>query len=541
MRFTSKLATTIGTLVVCVIMMAGLLTWGGQRLEYQLEKSRLAYAEFETYLTLSSETFRLFKLLRRDFIDNGKREIDLDLEMARADLERRLDVLRKQIEEDQRFGSGESRQERDSRQLRRVAALTRELRETMTDVSTALQMLAGGEQSAGERFLSQTLQSRIDDTVSKLLDEGVYYERATAYAAHAEASNMVLFLKQAAWGVAGAALVFGVVLGVTLFGRFTTPMGQLVEATHQYSSGALDHRIPVKGRDEFAMLAKLFNAMARQIAFNQDEVRTLNIELERKVDERTKQLASANAALNVKDTVRRRLFADISHELRTPITIIRGEAEVGLRARTDVEVTRERALERIAEYSEHLTQLVSDIFVIAKSHAGILEFRDDDIDLVAVVRAMGEDLAHLSSRASQTLHVTVLADDAWVVGDRTRLMQLVAIAIDNAARHAGHGAKVELILARESDGVSLTVRDDGVGIAEKELPFIFDSYRRSRRVEASGMFGSGIGLPLAQAIVGAMHGQIGIQSKLGHGTTVRITLPLAGDRNDQIQGAGEVA
>ena len=523
MSYRTKLTATIATLIGFVLLMAGLLTWGGNRVGYHLERSRFAYAELETYLTLSADTFRLFKQLRRDLIDND-REVDRELQEAQGNFEKRLALLKRQIDEDQRFGATENRREKDERQLARLAALTEEIQKALDDVATARGMFSRGERREGAIFLSRALEQRVDQRVSKLLDAGIHYERLTANAAKDEVRFVVRWLNTAAWTVALVAAGFGAIFGVLLLRRVAQPVQLLSAGAMRFAGGALDHRIKISGRDEFAALARNFNDMAEQLSVKTAAIGQLNSELEVKIADRTSELERANAALSEKEVVRRQFFADVGHELRTPITIIRGEAEVALRAKT--EGGHRQALATIVDYSAHLTQLVADIFVVARSDAGVLRFRRDEHDFTALVRKATQDLEHVSADAKQTLLTDLPSTASRVLGDHTRLLQLLAILVDNAARHAGQGATVTVRLENRPDGATLTVSDNGPGIPAMEVPHVFDRFYRGHNGHLSHGVGAGLGLPLARAIVNAHGGHITLESAPDEGTTVIVLLPV---------------
>ena len=503
--------------------MAALLSAGANSVAYHLEKSRFAYAELETYLTLSSNTYRLFKQLRRDLIDKDG-NIDFALQQAHQTFEKRLGLLQQQILEDQKFRAAEKRFEKNQRQLARLSALTEEIRRALDDVVLAQAMFARGEGREGMAFLSNSFEQRIDRRVSKLLDEGIHFERLAAAAAQDEVQSIVSRLSTAAWLMAIGAAGFGLILGLILLRQVARPLRLLSAGTIRFAGGNLSHRIPVAGRDEFAGLAQNFNDMAEQIAAKRNAIDQLNNELERKIIVRTAELERTNKALNEKEDIRRKFFADVGHELRTPITIIRGEAEVALRAKGDTQGAYRKALSTIAEYSAHLTQLVADIFVIARSDAGRLQFRREVVDLAALVRKAAIDLEQLPANSQQKLLTDIPAEKINILGDQTRLLQLLMILIDNAARHAGHGANVNLRLAMQGGEAVLTVADNGQGIPAEELPHVFDRFACANPGNVGGSGGAGLGLSLARAITRGHDGRITVDSKLAIGTTITVAI-----------------
>jgi two-component system, OmpR family, sensor kinase len=250
-------------------------------------------------------------------------------------------------------------------------------------------------------------------------------------------------------------------------------------------------------------------------------------DLEREVQERTSELRQSNEALRRVDHARRRMFADISHALRTPLTVIRGEAEVTLRGRESKSREYRRALERIVETTAQLNKLVEDLLQLARSEAATLHSDPGDIVANRLVAEVAEDAKALA--ATRGVRVTSLlpAEAIHICGDADRLRQLLLILLDNATRYTPTDGRISIGLGASEPYAVVTVSDTGVGIPPEELDLVPGRFYRGSNVTDLAPTGAGLGLHVAQSIAEAHAGHIDVTSEPGRGTTVRVRLPLA--------------
>lgn len=219
-----------------------------------------------------------------------------------------------------------------------------------------------------------------------------------------------------------------------------------------------------------------------------------------------------------------RFVADASHEIRAPLTAIIGNLELLTRSVPDAE--RAVALIEARREADRLARLVADLLTLARADARARVIRTDYVAMADVVSDALRDARHLLR--GQVLSVDAI-DHVVVTGDRDRMLQLLLILVDNAAKYTPAGGQLHIALRRVADGgrtaAALSVRDSGVGIAPEDLPYVFDRFFRSDRARAREPGGSGLGLGIAQWIVEQHRGTITVDSTLGVGTTVRILLP----------------
>jgi signal transduction histidine kinase len=269
--------------------------------------------------------------------------------------------------------------------------------------------------------------------------------------------------------------------------------------------------------------------MAAELQQHRSDADAARHRLEDAVQARTRELSSAHDALQHVDARRRQLFADLGHELRTPATAIRGEAEIALRGADKPADEYKQTLSRIVGGVKQLAGVIDDLLLIARAEAEQLSMHFDAVDLLALLRDAAEQAEALGAQheVSVLLEVPATADGmpATVHADADRLRQAVVIALDNAVRYSRRGGTVRLGWQPRDDRMDIMVIDEGIGIDAEELPLVFDRFVRGQRARVHRPDGTGIGLSIAQAIVRAHRGEIRIESRIDQGTTVWIELP----------------
>ncbi len=305
----------------------------------------------------------------------------------------------------------------------------------------------------------------------------------------------VAFLERVTWAAAisaGIAALIALLLGILLARTLTQPVRELTAATKAMARGKLDQRVAVRSRDEIGQLATSFNQMSADLAHASQ--------------------------------LRKQMTADLAHDLRTPLSILRGYTE-GLQ---DGRLQGSPALYRIMYGEvEHLQRLVEDLRVLSLADAGELPLTRRAVDPAALLERTG--LAYIVQAEQQGVGLRIATAETLpsVSVDTDRMTQVLNNLVSNALRYTGQG---EIVLSASADSrkVYLSVRDTGSGITPEDLPFIFDRfYRADKSRYRTDSVASGLGLAIAKAIVEAHGGAITVESAPGDGTNFTITLPLA--------------
>ena len=241
------------------------------------------------------------------------------------------------------------------------------------------------------------------------------------------------------------------------------------------------------------------------------------------------------ALLPIRSSLRRQrdFVADAAHELRTPITIIKTAGEMLLRDSNGEK--REEMAQVTLEESNHLSRLVADLSLLARSDTGTLDFAHEEVDLSALVAGVAGDVEVLAEDRSIAM-IRILADGVFVLGDGMRLRQLLLVLLDNALKHTPGGGTVEVRLDTVRKRARLQVIDSGSGIPSADLHRIFDRFFRSDAARSGD--GTGLGLAIAQSIARAHRGDISAANRTeAAGAVLTVSIPIAGATRGTIRSA----
>jgi two-component system OmpR family sensor kinase len=224
----------------------------------------------------------------------------------------------------------------------------------------------------------------------------------------------------------------------------------------------------------------------------------------------------------------RRFTADASHELKTPLTVMRADVERAMNPssnETDQAVALEEALQQVTRMAD----LVDSLLTLARADEGRFDLFREPVELAPLAREVVETARLLGEDAGLVIQAPHV-ENAEVLGDLTRLRQLFLNLVTNAIKYTPRGGTVEITLHRDDEVVRFAVRDTGIGIAAADLPYVFERFWRADRVRsrASERGGFGLGLAISHWIAQAHGGTLDVQSRLGRGSTFTVTLPLAG-------------
>ena len=289
--------------------------------------------------------------------------------------------------------------------------------------------------------------------------------------------------------------ILTLVIGLLLMRRVITPLSEVIAAAQAVSQGDLTARVPVQTRD--------------------DDLSTLSDNFNRMADE-----------LERSDKQRRNMFADIAHELRTPISILRGRLEGIL---DGVYPPDEAHIAPVLEETYLLERLVEDLRLLALADANQLRL---ELKLVNLAE-LGETVTGLfSAQASEKnvdLRLKVEPGLPEIMLDPQRFQQVVGNLIDNALRYTPEGSAIEVNIQRVNNTVQVCVADEGSGIPDDELDHIFDRFWRGEKSRARMTGGAGLGLSIARQLVEAQGGKISARNRSPHGFEVLIMMPVNGN------------
>ena len=293
---------------------------------------------------------------------------------------------------------------------------------------------------------------------------------------------------------APVALLLAIAGGIFVAGRALNPIDEITRTAGAISAEDLSRRLSLpQAHDEVGRLAATFDHMLDRLdrAFEQQ----------------------------------RRFTADASHELRTPLAMLVSRAGLALeRRRTLAEY--EGILQEIRDEGLHMGRIVNDLLMLARADAGESLAMSERLDAAELVSSVADAMGPLAADRGIELSANG-AESIAVLGDQTRLMQLLVNLVDNALTHTPPGGEVCVSAARDGKSAVLRVADTGTGIPTEYLPHVFERFFRGDRDRRREGGGAGLGLSLCQSIARAHGGDIRIDSEVGKGTCVAVRLPLA--------------
>ena len=291
------------------------------------------------------------------------------------------------------------------------------------------------------------------------------------------------------------------VVGLALSRGMSQPLVNLTAATRAVAAGDLSVRVPIHYHGEVRELAIAFNTMTEELA-------------------RT-------------DELRRNLTADVAHELRTPLSVIRGKLEGVL---DGVYPSTPGHLAPVLEEIKLLARLVEDLHLLSRAEAGQLPMEKRATDIGALLRDAQVNFGPQAADRGVTLALDLPTELPEVMADRRRIAQVLGNLLTNALRYTPSGGRVTLSAAVSEGMVRVTVTDTGPGIPPKDLPFIFERFWRGEKSRSRTGGGAGLGLAIAKHLVQAHGGEIGVESpsteglkmdEVGEGATFYFSLPLS--------------
>ncbi len=275
--------------------------------------------------------------------------------------------------------------------------------------------------------------------------------------------------------------------------RAMTPVKLLTEAAERLKVDRLPKPlVPTGAGDELDRLTEVFNAMGQRLHESFSQVRDFTLHA--------------------------------SHELKTPLTVMRGELELALREDCYAGDRRE-FLAGLLDEVQRLSKIVDGLLLLAKADAGLPCLKFDSVRLDELVRESHADAQILGRSRAISVSLTG-CDETWISGDRHRLRQLLLNLTDNAIKYNEASGRIEMVMVRGGPMVELSISNTGYGIAPDRLPRVFDRFFRGDPAHGSDVDGCGLGLSVAQWIVRAHGGEIRIASQLGSLTTVAVQLPI---------------
>lgn len=343
--------------------------------------------------------------------------------------------------------------------------------------------------SVGQVVPAERLKGAVPVTIDGAIVARIVPDSALQFKLNPEEE---LFLKRTTFAIALAALagvLSALVLGLVLSGALLKPIRRLTRASQALARGELQQQVPVTSEDELGQLTATFNQMS--------------------------------ADLSSADMQRKRLTADITHDLSTPIQVISGYVEM---VETGAGGLTPQRLEIIKTELDHLRRLVADLGTLSQADAGGLDIVKQPVRPGVLLERVYQSFQPIAARQGVALELNAGADVPEVVIDEGRMLQVLKNLLENALRHTPAGGRVVLRSAQNGGQVRLEVSDTGSGIEPEDLPYIFDRFYQADKARGSNQGKMGLGLSICKALVEAQSGKIAAYSEgKGRGTSIVIS------------------
>lgn len=280
-------------------------------------------------------------------------------------------------------------------------------------------------------------------------------------------------------------------LTLLLSASILRPISALTSAARKMESGDLSQRVNVKAKDELGELANAFNAMAD--------------------------------GLDHLEQLRRNMVTDVAHELRTPLSNIRGYLEA---LQDDMLDPTPEMIHLLHEEAMTLNHLVDELQELALAEAGQLQMDCRAVEISEIVDKAVSSISPQASNKNLQLSTSVPEDLPLAEADPDRLNQILRNLLNNAITYTPPGGNISINASEKNHAIEISVADTGAGIAPEHLPYIFERFYRADKSRTRATGGAGLGLAIVKHLVEALDGEVAVESVLGEGTKVIFTLPI---------------
>lgn len=524
-----KLVISFSIFLFIVVIQAIATFWAFQTLGYHTERSRTAQQMLTHIVHFRADAKRL-QVWLADYIIAEKRDTTL-----RDQLFKHMSSYLEQIELLNTNVFASSKYNSDPDFSNRVTQKSLFLDEKMTALEQALETRQINQlHSDAQRW--QTFVALVDEfqgsDIASIVYDLILLLTEKTHQAENDAAAMSRFLYTTLIMISFISVLLFIGLSLYLTRHFSQSLAQLTQGAERIQTGNFSTAIPEKGPNEFVQLAKAFNRMATSLRDSIEQQKRIQNATEDKVLERTAQLQHVVNQLYDAEIRQKGFIAEVTHELRTPTTIIMGEAELALRAKEHVQNSIKSCFERILECCVTLSYRIDDLIMLSKGQHALVSVKLEKTTLESVYQQLviqaKLQTAHSPAHLITSAHSSVLLDDSekYLLVDSQKLDLVFRILVENALQYQESTPHLELEFQRNSSELTLKVIDSGIGITADEQHALFQRHQRGDRAKNLRPEGLGIGLCIAKSIIDAHDGTLSLQSNMPQGVIAVMTLPL---------------
>jgi len=296
-------------------------------------------------------------------------------------------------------------------------------------------------------------------------------------------------------------IMFALLLGYFVSMKIADPIGQMKEVAQSIASGNFDKRVRIRSKDELGELGEALNKMADELQLRIDNLKII-------------------------DKVRADFVANVSHELKTPLTSIKGFVETLEDGALEDKQNARRFIAIIKKHAEGLNNIVDDLLKLSE-----LELKESKVnyavfDFELLLNEIILGFGHATSAKKHKLLVEFVGSDFRINSDRMRVEQVFVNIIDNAIKYTEPGGVIKIVLSEKKDSFLGVIKDNGIGISDEHIDRIFERFYRVDKARSQGQAGTGLGLAIVKHIIVLLRGDVQAKSS-GKGTQVVVSIPKA--------------
>ena len=296
------------------------------------------------------------------------------------------------------------------------------------------------------------------------------------------------------------AVVIAFAVAYLLSRSITMPISRMQDAAQRIAKGDFSSKVDIKSKDELGELAKSLNIMAAELQQKMENLRRM-------------------------DNIRTDFVANVSHELKTPLTLIKGYIETLQDRAINDRDKANRFVSIIKEHTNRLENIINDLLSLSELELSKDCLNKTEFDLKKLIDEVALGFGYALDSKHHSLSVDPQGDDFRVKADRDKIEQVIVNLIDNAIKYTNEAGKISILLNEQQDDITIIVMDNGIGIPQEDIDRVFERFYRVDKARSRELGGTGLGLGIAKHIILAHKGQISIESEIKKGTKVLVRLP----------------
>ena len=480
-----------------------------------LQQSTIAHSLLIEYKRLSNISYRLFKQLTDEVIFDQNAN-QAKVRNKKSQIETSINMIRK-LALQQRIALGEKMTLGSIEDISELEKLIDFIIKEFQVIVTRNTTIPLNEQEQ----LRNLLESTIDDQFREIINNAVSRQYRVVASINSRIDTLHATIFWFTFGIGLLSLLLIAYVCYWLFNQLYHPLIVIKNATSAITSGDYHKLISEKLDYEFQDIADSINQLAIQLQEHEASEASSRKKLNYEVELRTSELTKINLELTKIDARRRQFISDVSHEFRTPLTIIRGEAQVTLRLDSANESDYKTTLQSILTQAVDLSRLVDDLLFLTRAEMDQINLDLIEVNISEIIENEISKWQRLRPTRAISFNNELDQNQANLSVDPARIQQVLSILIDNAEKYSSAGQPISISLYGDKKFIVIAVKDNGNGITAVEIDNIFERFVRfSKHTE-----GLGLGLPIAKAIVEAHCGSISVTSNQDEGSIFTVRLP----------------